>query len=155
MSLQFAYATDGEVVEVKDFKLASGFSPKKGSVVTLTNGEVAAPAANAATVLGVFEGGNFRGLAGDAVTVTENSQRDPLAKVRIAPTAVYRVPLKSGATAPVVGAKHALTAYDETSTLDTAITPATATTGVGAIYQVIDYDAEAKNCFVVITGRVI
>lgn len=151
--LSYAYSLSDEIVEVKDFALASGFTPSKGDVVTLDGtGAVAAPAANATTVLGVFEGRNFQGITKNgpyaATTVTQNSQKGDLAKVRVAGNAVYRVPLKAGATAPIVGTAYGLSAYTA-PTLDTSLT------GAGAIYKVVDYDANTGNVFVVITGRVL
>lgn len=152
MAFIYAYSLSDEDVNIKDFTAATALSAKAGDLVTLdTSGDVAAPAANAATVLGVYVGGNFRGITENspyaATTVTENSQSGKLAKVRVAtPDAVFRAPYTGGT--PVVGVKYGVTAEADPKIDFT-------NTATGAIYQVVDLDTDTSEAFVVITGRVL
>lgn len=154
MAFVYAYSLTDEDWSVKDFVADAAYSGKRGDLVTLNAaGNVVAPAANPATVLGVYEGGSFQGITQGspyaATTVTNNSQSTKLAKVRVASAdSVFRIPLKAGAAAPAVGTKYGID-----NTVDAHLDTANTTTG--AIYQVVEYDADAKNAFVTITGRVV
>lgn len=156
VGFEYAYSLTDEVIEIKDFIADSAFTGSKGDVVILNaSGNVVASGNNPTTVLGVYEGGNFRGITnnGDyaATTVTNNSQSNKLAKVRVGANAVYRVALKAAATAPVIGTAYGVTTG--TSPTGTAAVIDTAQTATGAIFKVVDYDATTQNCFVVITSR--
>lgn len=148
----YAYSLTDENWSVKDFVAAAGLVANRGDLVTLdANGDVAAPAANAATVLGVYEGGNFQGITQgspyEATTVTDNSQSQALAKVRVATAdSVFRAPYTGGT--PKVGVKYGVTAEADPK-IDVA------NTATGAIYQVVEVDTDNSNAFVVITGRVL
>lgn len=158
MAFSFAYDLSDEALVIKDFILSSGYTPARGDNVVLNaSGQLVAPAANATTVLGVYMGGSFQGLvaAGQpyaATTVTQNDESvNTYGKVMSAPTAVWRVPLKSGAATPVVGTKYGVASGVAPTGANAVID--TANTATGAIYQVVDYDSVAQNCFVLITGR--
>jgi len=151
MAFVYAYSVSDENVAVQDFNADAALAGKRGDLVILNGaGNVVAPADNtAASVLGVYEGGNFRGITEGspyaATTVTSNSQSGKLAKVRVAThDAVFRAPYTGGT--PVVGTK-----YGVTSPVDPKIDVANTVTG--AIYQVVEVDTESGNCFVIITGR--
>lgn len=156
MAFTYAYSTTDEDIVVKDFALAAGASVAKGDVVVLNgSGQVAASGNNPTSVLGVLVDLSFTGLVASgqpyaATTVTNNSQNSTLAKVRISPTAVYRVPLKSGATAPTIGTKYGCASG--TAPAGAAAVIDTANTATGAIFQVVDFDSTTNNCFVIITG---
>jgi hypothetical protein len=156
VGFEYAYSLTDEVVEVKDFTADAAFAGSKGDVVILNgSGNVAASGNNPTTVLGVYEGGNFQGItqggAYAATTVTNNSQSNKLAKVRIGGNAVYRVALKAAASAPVIGTAYGVTTG--TAPTGAAAVLDTAQTTTGAIFKVVDYDATTKNCFVTITTR--
>jgi hypothetical protein len=157
MAFVYAYSLSDEEVVIKDFPLAAGQTPARGDLVILNgSGQVTASGNNPTTVLGCFESQNFQGLVASgqpfaATTVTQNSQSTTTAKVRVSPTAVYRVPLKTAAAAPTIGTKYGCASGTAPSGANAVID--TANTATGAIYQVVDYDSVAKNCFVIITAR--
>lgn len=158
MAFQYAYDLSDESVVVKDFIADSGFTGgKRGDVVVLNaSGNVAAAGNNPTTVLGVYEGGEFKGLVASgqpyaATTVTQNNlSQNTYAKVRVSPTAVYRVPLKAAASAPVIGTAYGCTSGTAPTGSNAVID--TANTSTGAIFEVVAYDSATSNCFVKIKG---
>lgn len=148
MAFQLAYTLDGDsTVVIKDFNADASYTPHVGDVVKLNaSGNVVAAAATDTAVLGVLHGKNFLGLvSGTAVASTNNP--GTRAKVSIGVECVYRVPLKSGATAPTIGTKYGIAVVGSDFQLDTSVTT------TGAIYVVEDYDSVNKNAFVSITAR--
>lgn len=159
MAFTFAYDLSDESMTVKDYVLSSGYTPAKGDNIVLNaSGQLVAPAANAATILGVFEGGAFQGLVASgqpyaATTVTQNEEStNNYGKVRVAQaTTVWKVPLKSGAAAPTIGVKYGCASGVAPTGANAVID--TSNTATGAIYQVVDYNSTTQQCFVTITGR--
>lgn len=158
MGFVYAYDLSDETVIVKDFIADAAFTTgKRGDIVVLNaSGNVVAAGNNPTTVLGVYEGGNFQGLVASgqpyaATTVTQNTlSQNNISKVRVSPTAVYRVPLKAAATAPVIGSKYGCASgtapAGATAVIDTA------NTATGAIFEVVAYDAANTNVFVKIAN---
>lgn len=156
MAFTFAYSISDEEMVIKDFPTATGVTPARGDVVILNgSGQIAAAGNNPTTVLGVYEGGSFTGLvpsgmyAAAAANVNdETNTTNPLGKVRLSATSVYRVPYTG--TAPVVGTKYGNTSGQAPAGAQARIDTANTTTG--AIYQVIAVDTANSNAFVVITA---
>ena len=156
-------AITGDTVATQTNGTAGAYTPKKGDILSLNDQGRACLAkyANisgtnyieATNVLGLCEGPNFQGLAQGGVyaatTASNNSQSNTIAKVHTGTDDVYALPLKSGATVPVVGGKYAiaLVANNEDAQLDTS-NPA----GSTAIAEVVSYDASANLCEIVFTA---
>lgn len=175
--IEFAYTLDGDTSMVQDFNAAvagntnatktsataGAYTPKPGDIVTLNDQGNAALALeatvtgkqylNATTVLGLCEGGNFRGITEGgtyaAVTVTNNSESNTLAKVHVTPTEVYRIDMVPGESAPVTGKSYSVL-LDAThgAQLDTSDP-----VGTTQIAEVVGFDADANVAFIRFTTR--
>jgi hypothetical protein len=154
----FAVGQAGDTIATQTNGTAGAYVAAKGDIVSLNDQGRVSKAANASNyltataVLGVCEGGNFLGLAAGgtwaATAANQNDVTGPLAKVHVSTTDVYRIDLKSGATAPVIGVAHEIY-FDATNgaQLDTA------DAGTGSkIFKVIDFNATTNKAFGVFTA---
>lgn len=154
MAFVYAYSLSDEEVTIKDFPLAASTTPARGDIVILnSSGQIAVAGNNPTTVLGVYEGGSFMGLAqggtyaaSAANSNDETNTTNPLGKVRLSGNAVYRVPYTG--SAPTVGTKYGNVSAQAPSGANAKID--TTNTATGAIYQVVAVDSANTNAFVVI-----
>lgn len=157
MSFVFAYNLNGDSsVNIKDYPIASGYTPKRGDLVYLDGtGALNACAVNTATALGVVSDTNFTGLiasgqpyAASTVTGVVGGNGAKKGKVYLDASIVYRVPVKSGSGTPIAGTKYAVAVVSNDYQLDVANTAGSTLFGT-----CVDYDSATGNAFVVLDSN--
>ena len=166
MAFVFAYSLDGNHANIiKDYpfdtlanyKTGAGTNgAKKGDLVFLNAGKLRRNVVTTGAALGVLEGQEFTGLVAQgqpyaatnssftAESVATTKYVDGVGKVRIDKSSVYRVPVKTGATASVanIGGSYAISldaAGDQSVDIAVTTTPAV---------KVLDITPDGKTLFV-------
>lgn len=149
----FAYNLNGDSsVVIKDYPVATGYTPKKGDLVYLNgSGQITNAAINTATLLGVLSDTNFVGLVASgqpyaAATVSGTINNGAVkGKVYLDASLVYRATVKTGSGTPVAGTQYAVAIVSNDYQLDVANTA-----GSTKFATCVDYDPTTGNAFVVL-----
>lgn len=154
---EFAYSLDGGIGIVKDFALSAGYNAtvaKKGELVYVDSatGYPVKVVAASTKCTGALEGVEFTGLVAQgqpyaatnaSKTASVTGAANGIGKVRIGREAVYRVPVKSGATLTVANigtTAGVLVDGNGVQTIDTA--------AVGKPLTIVDISPDGKTAFV-------